>query len=358
MGVIRSIMRPGTAGRRVSIVGVFALMAFYAQFTLATPAGAYSFSGGFSPTIFSGGADLNGDGAAGAADDSTAFYGNTDIINGLLDCDAWSTDNGGDAGSGVVDTGDDCTLVGYDGTANGVTIDVVDGEFATADGRAIADGVPLATVFNAAEPDNPSVLDSDFAWSTMHGRVDSNGDEVIDGNDCHFGIIGTADVLGSDLSCGFGGIIDPADNGLVDLDSSMTITSADSCDTGCFFGHDLLLGRVQATVCPGFDGDSRNQVIGTSGDDTLHGTTGPDVICGLGGNDVVRGGGARDVLIGGRGSDSVYGGGANDSLYGGRGKDRLFGGPGRDALDGGAGSDVCDGGGGLDTFVRCERERG
>jgi hypothetical protein len=93
MGVIRSIMRPGTAGRRVSIVGVFALMAFYAQFTLAAPAGALSFSGGFSPTIFSGGADLNGDGAADVIDDSTAFYGNTDIINGGLDCDAWVGDN-------------------------------------------------------------------------------------------------------------------------------------------------------------------------------------------------------------------------------------------------------------------------
>jgi Ca2+-binding RTX toxin-like protein len=237
----------------------------------------------------------------------------------------------------------------------------VAGTFATADGVAIADGESLPTVFNAADPNNRDVGDSDFAWSTINGRVDSNGDEMIDGDDCHFGIIGGADILGNPGAneCGFATAPDPLDNGLVDLNGDQDITSVDdSCADGCFFGHDLLNGRVQATACPGFEGDPRNQVIGTSGDDTLHGTTGADVICGLGGNDVVRGGGGRDVLNGGRGSDSVYGGGANDSLYGGRGKDRLFGGPGRDALDGGAGSDVCDGGGGLDTFVRCERERG
>jgi Ca2+-binding RTX toxin-like protein len=352
MGVIRSNKRPGTAGRRVSVFAVFALMAVYAQFTMAAPAGALSFSGGFSPTIVSGGADLNGDGIVDGTDDSTAFYGDTDIINGLLDCDAWgAADNDGSAGSGVIDGSDDCTLIGYDGTANGVTIEVLNGVFQVADG-------PLPTVFNAADPDNPSVLDSDFAWSTINGRVDSNGDEVIDGEDCHFGIIGTADILGSDVGCGFGGVIDPSLDGLVDLNSDMAITAADSCDDGCFFGHDLLNGRVQATECPGFEGDSRNQVIGTAGDDTLRGTPEADVICGLGGNDTIRGAGGRDVLIGGRGRDHVYGGSANDSVFGGRGSDRLFGGPGRDALDGGPGFDVCDGGGGLDSFVRCERERG
>ncbi len=359
MGVNHSTTRPRTAPRRLSVLGVFALMTFSAQFMLATPAGALSFTGGFSPTIVAGGADLNGDGVADTADDSTAFYGDTNIIDGLLDCDAWVIDNDGGAGDGVIDTADDCTLIGYDGTPNGVTIEVLDGAFQVADG-------PLPTVFNAGDPNNPSVLASDFAWSTINGRVDSNGDEVIDGNECHFGIIGAADILGSDPGCGFGGPIDPADNGLVDLDSSMTITPADSCDTGCFFGHDLLNGRVQATECPGYEGDPRNQMIGTAGDDVLVGTPGPDIICGLGGNDVISGGGGRDILIGGRGNDTLKGGRGNDmltggrgndTLKGGRGNDRLFGGPGRDALDGGAGFDRCNGGPGLDTFRRCERQQ-
>ena len=68
---------------------------------------------------------------------------------------------------------------------------------------ALPPGTSLPTVFNAADPNDPSVVDADFAWSTIDGRVDSNGDGMIDGNECHFGIIGDADVLGSDPGCGF-----------------------------------------------------------------------------------------------------------------------------------------------------------
>jgi hypothetical protein len=63
---------------------------------------------------------------------------------------------------------------------------------------AIADGTSLPTVVNATTPDDPSVVDADFVWSTIDGRVDSDGNGTIDGNDCHFGIIGDANVLGSE----------------------------------------------------------------------------------------------------------------------------------------------------------------
>lgn len=75
---------------------------------------ATSFSGGVSPTIFGSLADLNGDGVVDGADDSNAFYGDTSIIDGALDCDAWTTDNDGTAGDGTIDGSDDCTLIGYD----------------------------------------------------------------------------------------------------------------------------------------------------------------------------------------------------------------------------------------------------
>ncbi len=101
-------------------------------------------------------------------------------------------------------------------------------------------------------------------------------------------------------------------------------------------------------ACPGFEGDSRNQVVGTSGDDVLRGTDGADVICGRGGDDVIRGGGGRDLLIGGRGNDRIYGGAGNDTLRGGAGND---------LLNGGAGRDTCLGGPGRDRFRRCERRR-
>jgi Ca2+-binding RTX toxin-like protein len=362
MSVIRSTMRLGTARRRLSVLGVVSLIALYAPFAPASPASAASFTGGFSPTIISEKADLNGDGVVNGRDDANTFYGDTDIIDGKLDCDAWGPiANAGTAGGGTITAADDCALVGYDGTPDGVTIEVVDGTFQLADG-------PLPTVFNASDPANPDVGDSDFAWSTIDGRVDSNGNEAIDGDDCHFGLIGQtvdgglgdptdgADILGNPGAneCGFATPPNTADNGLVDLNSDEDITSADSCINGCFFGHDVSTGKVQALECPGYHGDPRNQVVGTSGPDTLIGTAGADIICAFGGSDTLRGRGGNDLLLAGRGADVLKGGRGADTLRGARGSDDLFGGRGNDRLNGGRGTDSCVGGPGTDTFRSCE----
>lgn len=354
---------------------------------LTTPSNAVS--RGFSPTIVSGLADLNGDGAVTGRDDSNAFFGDTAIIDGGLDCNNWGPDNDGSVGDGAITGADDCTLIGVDGTPDGVTINVIDGEFGVADG-------PLPTVFNAADPANADVGDSDFAWSTIGGRVDANGNESIDPGDCAFGLMGEivdpglgdatdgADVLANNGAetnpCGFATGPDPANNGLVDLDSDGAITAADSCEN-CFFGLDLESGFVVEIVvvpptCPGFTGDPRSQVKGTAGPDTLTGTAGADVICGLGGNDTINGLGGNDLLIGGRGADLARGGAGRDTLRGGFGPDdlrgnlggdQLLGGPANDDLFGGAqndhldggpgGSDLGVGGPGRDTFVRCEQRR-
>jgi Ca2+-binding RTX toxin-like protein len=390
------VIRSGRARRRVAVLGALSLLAFVAQLTLAGPAAAAPYTGGFSPTIIGQRADLNGDGAVTGRDDSNEFYGSTHIIDGRLDCDAWAgTPNDGTAGDGVITAADDCTLVGVDGTPDGVTIDVVVGQFQW-------DG-PLPFVFNASDPDNPDVGASDFAWSAIDGRVDSDGNETINEGDCHFGLIGEtvdtglgdekdgADILGNDAAdtnpCGFGTPPDAADNGLVDLNSDGDITAADSCTNGCFFGHDVTLGVVQApppsgaqpAECPGFGGDPRNDVVGTTGNDTLTGTPGADIICALGGNDTIRGFGGNDLIIAGSGNDAVNAGAGNDTvkagggrdrvngkggrdrlngaagndrLNGSAGNDRLKGGGGRDRLDGGGGTDACTGG---EIVRRCER---
>ena len=219
-------------------------------------ASAAAFTGGFSPTIIAGGADLNGDGVVNGRDDSNAFFGDTSIIDGRLDCNGWSTANDGSpAGNGTIDGSDDCTLVGYDGTDDGVTITVTDGVFGWPSGTA------LPTVYpDPATPFNPGVAAAKFAWSTIGGKVDSNGNETIDGKDCHFGLIGVtvdtgfgsdptdgADILGSDpTECGFaGGPPSSTLDGLVDLNSDVSITAADSCTNGCFFGHNVTSGIVQ-----------------------------------------------------------------------------------------------------------------
>jgi hypothetical protein len=200
-------------------------------------------TGGFSPDIIGERADLNGDGVVDGADDSNEFYGETSIINGRLDCNAWGSPNAGTEGNGVIEADDDCVLIGYDGTADGLTIQVSGGDFEVANGR-------LPTVFNAAFPNNPDIGDSDFAWSAIAGRVDSNGDETIDGEDCHFGIVGDADILGNPGAnqCGFVTPPAGANNGQVDLNSDTVITAlGDSCANGCFFGLDVVTGLVQSS---------------------------------------------------------------------------------------------------------------
>lgn len=360
--MISSGVHTGTTRRQLAASGGLLLIAFYAQLTFADPAVAAPFTGGVSPTIVSNLADLNGDGVVNGRDDANAFYGGTHIIDGALDCNAWLVvPNAGTPGDGVINALDDCILVGYDGSLLGVTIPVVNGEFQVADG-------PLPTVFNALDPDNPDVSDSDFAWSTINGRVDSSGDETITADDCHLGLIGLAEdaglgdptvgvnILGHDLAdpnpCGFATPPADAHDGLVDLNGDGNITGADSC-ARCFFGHGVATGRAQVatpsfSACPGHGADVRNQVVGTSGADVLTGTAGADVICGLGGSDTLNGLGENDLLIGstgadilrgGRGTDRLFAGMGNDRLLGQVGNDRLFAGPGRDRLVGGPGSD-------------------
>jgi hypothetical protein len=61
MGVIRLTSRPRTARGPIAVLGALFAMAFCAQLLLAGPAAAAPYTGGFSPTIFNGMADLNGD---------------------------------------------------------------------------------------------------------------------------------------------------------------------------------------------------------------------------------------------------------------------------------------------------------
>ena len=220
---------------------------------------------GLSPTIIDGLADLTGDGVVNGDDDSSAFYGDTSIIDGHLDCDGWTSDNDGAAGDGEingVNGSDDCTLIGVPS----VTIDVVGGEFQTADG-------PLPKVFNAAQPNNTDIGDSDFAWSTIDGKVDSNGNEAIGGTDCSFNVIGDADILGNDASCGSGGSNPNFTNGKVDLNGDGKITSDDSCTDGCFLGHDVANGLIVNGTIP--FGQALYDIATLTGTATQPGSGGP-----------------------------------------------------------------------------------
>src|SRR6266545_4240468 len=239
-----SLFRREGPRRRPLVVVAGTLFAFQAIALVgAQTASAAPFTGLVSPKIFGGLADLNGSGAVTSADSWVAFYKDTSIIAGGLDCNAWATENAGTAGDGVITSADDCTLIGFDGTANGVIIDVVNGKFAFADGSPIPDGYVLPTTFNAADPDNQSVVASDFGWEVLDGRVDANGSGDITSEDCSVDIVSGWDILGD--ACGFGVTIPTAFNGLIDVNGDHTITVTDDSASG-FFGHAVVDGFVQA----------------------------------------------------------------------------------------------------------------
>lgn len=185
------------------------------------------------PTMCSGRIDL--DGNCATVDNSTAFYGSTNIINGKLDCDNWTSTNDGQAGDGVIDASDNCTLLGWDGNSN-VTITVTAG---------VPDQALPAIFPNPATPNNHTILAASFAWSTRNGRVDTNGSESITADDCSNNVVNSYSVLGA--NCGNSV---PYGNGLVDLDGNGQITPADSCTTGCFLGHNVSSGLVVAGPVP------------------------------------------------------------------------------------------------------------
>ena len=82
--------------------------------------------------------------------------------------------------------------------------------------------------------------------------------------------------------------------------------------------------------------------------ENLMGSTGGDTLSGDGLNNIIDGGAGDDILRGMGGYDKLAGGFGNDKLYGGAGQDTLDGGFGDDRLQGGAHDDVLIGGDGRD----------
>jgi hypothetical protein len=204
------------------------------------------YSGQFGPVVINGQLDLNGDNVVDATDDSGAFFGGTAIINGRIDCNAWISANYGSAGDGVIGTNDDCTLVAYNGTAGGKVINVDDGLVALPDGE-----MPLIYPANDGNYNDPSPINASFAWTAIDGLVDANGNGYINANDCTFFLVGGVNILANTQAdtnpCGFGSPHPvAADNGKVDLNGDNAATAADTCTDGCFFGHDVTNGYVQA----------------------------------------------------------------------------------------------------------------
>lgn len=145
-------------------------------------------------------------------------------------------------------------------------------------------------------------------------------------------------------------------------------------------GHDDLHGGHGADDLYGDDGDDdlyggsgRDRIDGGSGDDTVHyedslkvsvnlsrgsgkDDSGRDTlinienVVGSSGNDSITGNDANNHLSGENGNDKLSGGNGDDQVEGGIGDDKISGGAGDDHLDGGSGRDQMSGGSGDDTY--------
>ncbi|RMF45282.1 MAG: calcium-binding protein, partial [Deltaproteobacteria bacterium] len=115
--------------------------------------------------------------------------------------------------------------------------------------------------------------------------------------------------------------------------------------TASFFDPEPLGFSVWADMVPlnladGLLGDSRFEIEGRKGAETVAGTEFRDRMILKGGNDRASGEGGNDTITGGKGKDLLLGHDGNDLLTGGKGHDMLIAGLGNDTLAGGAGNDV------------------
>lgn len=391
--------------KKVSSAAAAVALGMFMLVAAALPAQAAPFSGHVGPTIVGGLADLNGDGTITGADSWTDAYGDTDIIDGGLDCDNWgSTVNDGSQGGGLISFIDDCTMLGFNGTAAGVTIAVTNGNFVEANGVPIANGFALPTVFNAASPANGSVAASDFTFiNVIGGQVDVNHDSLISAVDGQYNVVNGWDIL-STLNSG----VPSSDNGKVDVSGNGSIGTND--DSAGFFGLTVEDGVVQAgaVVSPvtvtsftptsgpvgtvvtvngtgfaagavvAFNGTNATSVTDITAtslkatvptnatDGTIKVTVGANSGTSTASFDVtgpvgtpppgctIKGDGGSNTLIGTADADTICGKGGPDLLKGKQGDDLLKGGAGDDILKGGKGFDTCKGGKGNDTIKGCE----
>lgn len=93
-----------------------------------------------------------------------------------------------------------------------------------------------------------------------------------------------------------------------------------------------------------------DNIIGSSGNDTLKGNDGNDYISGGSYHDIIEGNNGDDILDGGSGIDKIYGGSGNDTISGGTGLDTIYGGSGNDDISGDDGNDRLYGNSGDDTI--------
>jgi Ca2+-binding RTX toxin-like protein len=232
------------------------------------------------------------------------------------------------------------------------------------------------------------VLMGEAGNDTIYGL---DGDDTIDGGDNNDTLVGG---LGEDTFLGSNGLdtVDGGDgNDTADYSggqiaglTSVNITLRDTLDAVVD-----LVGAADDDVLKDIE-----NLVGTSGNDTLVGDGVGNVLSGMGGADTITAAGGADTVLGGAGNDTIYGGAGFDTInggadqdvvdyafasnavvvnletgtatgsdingdkllnvediIGGTGDDTIIGNDSDNTLDGGDGNDTLVGGGGDDTLI-------
>ncbi|MFN5064402.1 MAG: calcium-binding protein, partial [Aphanizomenon sp.] len=263
-----------------------------------------------------------------------------DILNGG---DGNDTLDGGDNGNDILNggTGND-TLNGGTGndTLNGDTgSDTADYSYST---REITANLSLAqaqvTFIGSQETDQLISIENIIGSSGNDSLVGNSGNNTLNGGN---GIDTLNGGAGHDTLNG--------GNGNDILDGGDGSDTADYSYLTLGITADLTTGVVTITSNESDKLTFIENIIGSSGNDSLVGNSGNNTLNGGNGNDTLNGGNGVNVLNGDDGDDTLNGGNDYDVLSGGNGNDTLNGGNGNDTLNGGNGDDILDGGNGDDT---------
>jgi len=180
--------------------------------------------------------------------------------------------------------------------------------YTVSDGNGGTDTVTVDVTVNAVN-DNPVAVDDAFTGdenTSITGNVltDDGIDSDVD--------LDTLNVVAETITTAQGGTVQILANGDFTYTPVTDFYGSDSFEYTLEDGNGGSdTGTVSLTVNVE-SGSSYNEIIGTSGRDTLEGT---------GGNDYIQGLDDRDELIGGDGDDILVGGEAHDKLTGGAGND-------------------------------------
>jgi Ca2+-binding RTX toxin-like protein len=285
-------------------------------------AGRDTISGGAEDDIITGGVDrdtLNGD---GGADTLTGGLGR-DIINGGAGDDVINYTIGD--GADTVNGGADNDTLNITGTAGANTLDV-------------AFNGALITLF-----DGSSVTNVENFTANLLGGIDTLSYAPAGG------VVTTANLnvnLAAETASGFASIF-----------GIENVVGGSGNDTiGGSVGANTLNGGAGNDTFLAFIGDGNDTYIGGIGTDTLDlsGTSAGATVTTVSaqstdiGNDTLN---SIENIIGSSGNDTIIMGGGINVINGGDGADTINAGGGNDTITGGAGNDSMNGGAGNDTFI-------